>query len=163
HFRLSAPRGPGRRLRPRRLGDHEREGSEMKKTATAALGFALACAGLIRPAQAQFFPGQFYQGQFVPQGNIEGFTVTGMGYGSAKPNQMEIDLEVSASSEMTADAIVKYHDARKRIHEAFVALKLPNVAVEERGVLVDQKGMMQNPYYFDGMPNQRTKTEMQLT
>ena len=30
------------------------------------------------------------------------------------PNLVEIDLEVSASSELTADAIVKYRDAPKR-------------------------------------------------
>ena len=82
---------------------------------------------------------------------------------SAKPNLVEIDLEVSASSELTADAIVKYRDAKKRIHDAFAALKLDNVAVEERGLLVDQKGQMQNPYFFDDQPNTRTKTEVQLT
>jgi hypothetical protein len=42
-------------------------------------------------------------------------------------------------------------------------LKLANVAIEERGLLVDQKGMMQNPYFFDYQPNTRTKTEVQLT
>ena len=82
--------------------------------------------------------------------NIEGFTVAGKAYVAAKPNLVEIDLEVSASSELTADAIVKYRDAKKRIHDAFAALKLENVAVEERGLLVDQKGQMQNPYFFGG-------------
>jgi uncharacterized protein YggE len=133
----------------------------MKKSQIAAIVFTLTCSSGLRQAGAQFFP-PFNAGQFVPQ-NIEGFTVAGMGFVSAKPNQLEIELEVSASSEMTADAIVKYRDARRRIREAFTALKLQNVALEERGVLVDQKGMMQNPYFFDGMPNQRSKTEMQLT
>jgi uncharacterized protein YggE len=133
----------------------------MKKSALAALVFALACCGAGRAARAQFFQ-PFDPAQLVPQ-NIDGFTVAGKGFVSAKPNRMEIDLEVAASSELTADAIVKYRDARRRVHDAFTALKLPNVAVEERGVLIDQKGMMQNPYYFDGMPNQRSKTEMQLT
>ena len=57
-------------------------------------------------------------------GNIEGFTVTGKGSVVAKPNRLEIDLEVSAASELTADAIVKYRDTKKRLQEAFAALKL---------------------------------------
>ena len=99
----------------------------------------------------------------APAENIEGFTVAGKAFSAAKPNAVEIDLEVSASSELTADAIVKYRDAKKRIHDAFAALKLKNVAIEERGLLVDQKGMMQNPYMWGGMPNTRSKTEVQLS
>ena len=64
---------------------------------------------------------------------------------SAKPNRLEIDLEVSAASELTADAIVKYRDTKRRLQEAFTALKLSNVAVEERGLLVDQKGAQMQP------------------
>jgi len=67
-------------------------------------------------------------------------------------------------SELSADATVKYRDARKKIHEAFAGLKLANVSVTERGLLVDQKGQMQNPYFFGGMqPNARAKTEVQLS
>ena len=95
--------------------------------------------------------------------NIEGFTVAGKGFVAAKPDLVEIDLDVVASSELTADAIVKYRDAKRRIRDAFAALKLGNVTVDERGLLVDQKGMMQSPYFFDYQPNTRTKTEVQLT
>ena len=95
--------------------------------------------------------------------NIEGFMVAGKAYSSAKPTAVEIDLEVSAASELTADAIVKYRDAKKRIHDAFGALKLKNIGVDERGLLVDQKGQMQNPYFWGGMPNTRMKSEVQLT
>ena len=35
--------------------------------------------------------------------------------------------------------------------------------MEERGLLVNQKGQMQNPYYFDYSPNTRNKTEVQLS
>jgi uncharacterized protein len=133
----------------------------MNKSGIAAIALALVTFSAAVPARAQFFqPADIGAGA---QHNIEGFTVAGKGFVSAKPNDVEIDLEVSASSELTADAIVKYRDARRRIREAFTALKLTNVAVEERGVLVDQKGMMQNPYFWGGMQNQRSKTEMQLT
>src|SRR5947209_292146 len=99
-----------------------------------------------------------------PVQNIEGFTVTGRASVMARPNVIEIDLSISSASELTADAIVKYRDARRKLRDAFVALKLGNVAVEERGLLVDQKGMMNNPYFFGGFqPNQRNKTEVQLS
>ena len=82
--------------------------------------------------------------QFMMQGgsgseNIQGISVAGKGIVSAKPNLVEIDLDVQASSELTADAIVKYRDAKTRLRDAFTALKLDNVTVEERGLLVDQK------------------------
>ncbi len=117
----------------------------------------LALTGALRPAEAQFF------NQAPPVGNIEGFTVNGKGSVMARPNRLEIDLEVSASSELSADAIVKYRDTKKRLQDAFVALKLDNVAVEERGLLVDQKGQQMNPYFFDVQPNRRAKAEVQLT
>jgi len=131
----------------------------MKKTASTA-ALALLVFWSAGTAHAQYF-GQPMEAR--PPDNIEGFTVTGKARVAAKPNLVEIDLEVSASSELTADAIVKYRDARKRIHEAFAALKLKNIEVEERGLVVDQKGMMQNPYMWGGQMNMRTKTEVQLT
>ena len=77
---------------------------------------------------------------------------------------MEIELDVTAASELTADAIVKYRDAKKRLQEAFAALKLANVSVEERGLLVDQKGQAYNPYMFmDSGPSRKGKIEVQLS
>jgi uncharacterized protein YggE len=132
----------------------------MNKLSIAAIVLSLVVAGAVRPARAQFFdPMGGLQG---PPQNIEGFTVAGKGSVAAKPDLVEIDLEVSASSELTADAIVKYRDAKRRIRDAFAALKLANIGVTERGLSVDQKGMMQNPYFFDFQPNARTKTEVQL-
>ncbi len=94
--------------------------------------------------------------------NLEGFTVAGKGTAGARPNRLEIDLEVAAASELTADAIVKYRDAKKRIQDAFSALKLSNVAVEERGLQVDQKGQAFNPYYMDTPPARQGRVEVQL-
>jgi len=132
----------------------------MNKSVLAAIILSLVLGAAARPARAQFFD----QGMGSPlQQNIEGVTVSGKAQVGTKPDVVEIDLEVSASSELTADAIVKYRDAKKRIRDAFAALKLANVTVEERGLLVDQKGQMQSPYYFDYQPNTRTKTEVQLS
>jgi uncharacterized protein YggE len=98
-----------------------------------------------------------------PAQNLDGFTVMGKGATAAKPNRLEIDLEIAASSEMTSDVIVKYRDAKKRLQEAFTALKLGNVAVEERALAVDQKGQVFNPYMMDTPPARKGKVEVQLT
>lgn len=129
----------------------------MSKSAIAALALAVSMAGSAR--------GQFYgpYGMSGPMENIEGFTVAGKATVMARPDVVEIDLSVSAGSELTADAIVKYRDARRKLRDAFTALKLKNVAVEERGLRVDQKGMQYSPYFFDYQPNQRSKTEVQLS
>jgi uncharacterized protein YggE len=99
----------------------------------------------------------------TPSPNLEGFTVAGKGSVAAKPNRLEIDLEISASSEMTSDVIVKYRDAKKRIQEAFTALKMANVTVEERALAVDQKGQVFNPYMMDTPPARKGKVEVQLS
>jgi uncharacterized protein YggE len=96
------------------------------------------------------------------QANIGGFAVVGKGTAAAKPNRLEIELEVSASSELSADAIVKYRDAKKRLQDAFATLKMKDVAVEERGLLVDQKGQAFNPYYMDMPPARKGKVEVQI-
>ena len=95
--------------------------------------------------------------------NLDGFTVAGKGSVAAKPNRLEIDLQISASSEMTADVIVKYRDAKKRLSEAFATLKLPDVSVEERALTVDQKGQAYNPYMMEMPAAKRGKVEVQLT
>jgi uncharacterized protein len=132
----------------------------MTKTIFAVVAVAISLTAMVHPAHAQFFP---QTGASAAAGNIEGFTVMGKGFVSAKPNRLEIDLEVSAASELSADAIVKYRDAKRRLQEAFAALKLNNVAVEERGLLVDQKGADFSPYFFDYQPNRKAKVEVQLT
>lgn len=133
----------------------------MNESRLAAVVLCLAFAGAVGTARAQYFP-PGTTGQGVA-GDIEGLTVAGKAALAASPNLVEIDLEVSSASELTADAIVKYRDAKRRLRDAFAALKLDNVAVEERGLLVDKKGMMPNPY-FGGMPSvSNAKTEVQLT
>jgi uncharacterized protein YggE len=133
----------------------------MIRPSLAAIAVTLALFGNIGRARAQYYDPGGYGAAASP--NIAGFTVVGKAAVAAKPEFAEIDLEVSAASELTADAIVKYRDAKRRLKDAFSALKLGNITVEERGLLVDQKGMMQNPYYFEPQQNTRAKTEVQLT
>ena len=120
---------------------------------------AMALAITASPAFGQFGDGLGAQGGTQ---NIDGFAVVGKGTTAAKPNRLEIDLEVSASSELSADAIVKYRDAKKRLQDAFSTLKMSHVAVEEKGLLVDEKGQAFNPYYMDMPPARKGKVEVQL-
>lgn len=127
-------------------------------------GFAVVALALLAPLAAPSrCPAQYFFGGAPGGENLQGFTVAGKGSVSAKPNRLEIEMDVSSASELTADAIVKYRDAKRKLQDAFRDLKLDNVGVQERGLLVDQKGAMQNPYYFNGQPNQRTKAEVQLS
>ncbi|WP_161602102.1 SIMPL domain-containing protein [Tautonia marina] len=96
--------------------------------------------------------------------NIEGITVSGKATAYARPDLMEIDLQVASASELTADAIVKYRDAKARIEEAFENLKLDQVEVAELGLLVDQKGPSPNQYGgIDPRATLSAKPEVQLS
>lgn len=124
----------------------------MSKATTAAVILAtLGGFGLAGPARAQL------------GGNLDGLTVAGKGSAAAKPNRLEIELEISATSEMSADVIVKYREARKRLQEAFATLKLSNVSVDEKALAVDQKGQTFNPYMGEMSAPKRGKVEVQLT
>jgi len=120
------------------------------------IAVTMALVGATRPARAQF------SDTTGASANIDGFAVAGKGSVAAKPNRLEIELEVSAASELTADAIVKYRDAKKRLQDAFSALKLSNVTVEEKGLNVDQKGQVYNPYMMEMPSTRRGKVEVQL-
>lgn len=64
----------------------------------------------------------------------EGIAVQGIGERAAKPNQVEVDLQVAGAAELYGDALVKYRDVKRRTLESFEALKLDNLSIEERGV-----------------------------
>src|SRR5271157_1132545 len=100
--------------------------SDLAVTFSTAMALAISAC----PAVGQFYEGPGALGG--TQANIDGFAVVGKGTAAAKPNRMEIDLEVSAASELSADAIVKYRDAKKRLQDAFSTLKMSHVAVEEK-------------------------------
>lgn len=128
-----------------------------RSTASLIVLATLTLLGVAGPARAQL------PGSAAPVANLEGFTVAGKGTAAARPNRLEIDLEVSAASELTSDVIVKYRDAKKRLQEAFATLKLGNVAVEERALGVEQKGQAINPYYMEMPAARKGKVEVQLS
>jgi len=64
----------------------------------------------------------------------DGISVQGIGERAAKPNQVEVDLQVAGSAELFGDALVKYRDVKRRTLEAYKALNLNNLVIDERGV-----------------------------
>src|SRR5439155_24724006 len=65
-----------------------------------------------------------------------GITVSGAAKVSAKPTSVEIPCIVSGDAELTADAIVKYRDARKRAIAAIEGLKIAGLSVDSKGYSV---------------------------
>lgn len=63
-----------------------------------------------------------------------GITVTGTGEALARPDRVEIDLTVAGTAELTGDAIVKYNDMLRRTTDAFAALKLDDLTIEQRSL-----------------------------
>lgn len=125
----------------------------MSPTRARRNGFGLAALTLALAATTAAFA----------QTGDEGLSVVGKGTARARPTAAEIDLEISATAELTGDAIVKFRDAVKRVRDAFAALKLPDVSVEERGPAVSQKGAVFNPYMgIDPGASTKTRTEVQL-
>src|SRR4051812_19329991 len=85
---------------------------------------AWATIALVSPASAQM----------VANVGSDGITVFGTGELRAKPNVVQIDLRASAKAELTDDAIVKFKDSKKRTLEAFEALKMQNLKIDEQGL-----------------------------
>lgn len=109
----------------------------------AALVGALACSSVTAQVVSNFSAS-------------DGITVSGNGDASARPNLVEIDMQVTGKAELTGDALVKYRDAKKRLLEALEKVKVPNLAVSDHGLSINvgnsaevqqriMNGQMQNP------------------
>lgn len=66
----------------------------------------------------------------------EGIVVHGAGSVSARPTQVEMSAKLSGEAELAADAVVKFHDAKKRALAALAALKNSDLSVTPGGVSV---------------------------
>jgi uncharacterized protein YggE len=65
-----------------------------------------------------------------------GISVTGIGEAKAKPTSVELLAIVDAEAELTADALVKFNDARKKAMAALGGLKMANLKLEPAGMTV---------------------------
>lgn len=68
------------------------------------------------------------------QSQSGGITVNGSGQVLARPNLLEIPIIVSASAELSDDAVTKYGDAREQVMDAFAGLGLENFSSLAEGI-----------------------------
>ncbi|MGC4031974.1 MAG: SIMPL domain-containing protein [Tepidisphaeraceae bacterium] len=66
----------------------------------------------------------------------EGITVTGTGEAKGKPTSVELNAVVTGEAELTADAIVKFNDAKKKAMNALQGLKMANLTIDVGGVSI---------------------------
>ena len=93
----------------------------------------------------------------------DGITVYGTGDLSTRPNWVEVDLNLSGKAELTADALVKYRDAKKRVTEALEKLNIKNLSMDERGLTVSAgTPLEQQQRAMNGMPQVPTKTQIEV-
>jgi uncharacterized protein len=96
-------------------------------------------------------------------GGGDGITVYGTGDLSTRPNWVEIDLNLSGKAELTADALVKYRDAKKRVIEALEKLNVKNLSMDERGLTVSAGTPLEmQQRAMNGMPQVPTKTQIEV-
>lgn len=65
-----------------------------------------------------------------------GITVNGAGEAKARPTSVEINATVGAEAELTADAVVKFNDARKKALAALEGLKMAGLTIQPGGMSV---------------------------
>ena len=86
--------------------------------------------------------------------DTSGITVSGTGEVKGKPAVVEIGATLSADAELTADALVKYRDARKKAVAALEALKLSNLVIDSTGVTINSAvDAQQQMRVMQGMPS----------
>jgi uncharacterized protein YggE len=70
-------------------------------------------------------------------------SVTGVGKVDVRPDAMELTTNVTASAEMTTDALKKFRDNRRRGVAAIEKLKIPGLEIKGSGVSVLSNATMQ--------------------
>ncbi len=100
----------------------------------------------------------------------EGITVSGTGSAAARPNLVEVDLQVTGKAELTGDALVKYRDAKKRVLDVLAKLNIENLSITERAVAISignssdqQQRMINGIVQSAGKPEVNVSSTVRLT
>jgi uncharacterized protein YggE len=95
----------------------------------------------------------------------EGITVAGVGTAKAKPTVVEIGATVTGEAELTADAMVKYRDAKRRAIEKLQGLKIASLTIESSGFAINAAvDATQQMRMMQGMGGgEATKQKVQVT
>jgi uncharacterized protein YggE len=104
-------------------------------------------AGLVWAATATVAPAQ------VSTAANDGITVSGTGQALARPNLVEVDLQVSGKAELTADALVKYRDAKQRVLDTLGQLKIDHMTTNDHALSINVgSSAEQQQQMINGMP-----------
>ena len=127
---------------------------KLEISCTALLVWGLVVSGM---AGAQY--------PFAPNmAASDGISVYGTGEVAARPNLVEIDLNISGKAELTGDALVKYRDAKKRLVESLEKLSLENLSTEERGVSISAgNSLAQQQRIVNGIPQVAGKPQIEVS
>lgn len=96
-------------------------------------------------------------------GDSGGITVTGVGEVLGAPTSVEIDVRATGSAELTADALVKYRDSKRRTLEAFGNLKLAALKTDVHSMTVTNTTPgQQQQVIFPGGQQPTTKSTVEI-
>lgn len=73
-------------------------------------------------------------------GEPGGISVSATATTQVKPDQLEIDVRVGGSAELTGDALTKFRDSAGRLRSAIERLNIKNLTVESRGLEMKNPG-----------------------
>lgn len=94
----------------------------------------------------------------------EGITVTAVGTAKAKATSVELSTNVSANAELTADALVKFKDAKAKAVAALEGLKFSQLKIEPQGVAmnlaIDQQQQMRMMQGMGGTSTSKPRIEV---
>ncbi|MBI3839424.1 MAG: SIMPL domain-containing protein [Planctomycetia bacterium] len=95
----------------------------------------------------------------------DGISVYGVAELTARPNVVEIDFRVTGKAELTADALVKYRDAKKRVLESLDKLKSKNISIEEHGLTISAGSMdlQQQQRILNGQQQAPAKPQIEVS
>lgn len=103
-------------------------------------------------------------------GGEDGITVSGTGSVAARPNLVEVDLQVVGKAELTSDALVKYRDAKKRVLDVVAKLDIENLGINERAVSItvgnsteQQQRILNGMVQTGGKPEVSVSSTVRLT
>ncbi len=95
----------------------------------------------------------------------QGITVSASGEVKSKPTMVEIGATVNAEAELTADAIVKYRESKKKGVDALNNLKMANLVIDTNGFTVNSAmDAQQQQRMMQGMgAGQSAKQKVEVT
>lgn len=134
---------------------------KLKESRAAPMIWRLVASALVLSSCATC---AWAQNQTIPGvAAADGISVYGTGEVAARPNLVEIDLDVAGKAELTGDALVKYRDAKKRLVDSLAKLGLDNLSTLERGVQISAGNSLAQQQRINNMPQTPGKPQIEVS